>query len=259
VSSVDQQREHFESIADTYFDARQHPNHLLFKKLMWELFFKRNGHVLHEGANVVEPMCGYSEGKAILEQHCGGNFEYTGFDFSDSIVERAKASYPSADIFVQDVTKFEGHEQYDLMILIGGLHHVYAHVSSVMTRLVSALKPGGYMINLEPTQNNPVYRSVRQRIYRKNDLFDDETEQAFDLSELNHLYRDAGLVIQDQMFPGLMAYIMYYNPDAFPALNRGSSMAVRSLFALERKFYRSWLARKFSFATLSLLAKPNTT
>ncbi len=259
MSSVDQQREHFESISDTYFDARQHPNHLLYKKLMWELFFKRNGHVLHDGEKVIEPMCGYSEGKAILEQHCGKTFDYTGFDFSKSIIDRAKKNYPSADIYVQDVTKFEGHEQYDLMILIGGLHHVYAHVSSVLERLVSALKPGGYMINLEPTQNNPVYGWVRRRIYRKNELFDDETEQAFDLPELNHLYRDAGLSIQDQIYPGLMAYIMYYNPDAFPALNRGSSKVVRAVFALEKKFYRSWMARKLSFATLSLLAKKNTT
>jgi SAM-dependent methyltransferase len=255
VNSVDQQRKHFESISDKYFDARQHPNHLLYKKLVWELFFKRNSYVLHDGAKVIEPMCGYSEGKAILEDHCGKDFEYTGFDFSRPLVDRAKEKFPTANIYVQDVTKFAGQGQFDLMILIGGLHHVYAHVSSVLRKLATVLKPGGYLINLEPTQNNPAYRLLRQRIYRNNDLFDDETEQAFDLPELNNLYRDAGLVIQDQMFPGLLAYIMYYNPDAFPALNIGSSKTVRFLFALERAFYRSWLARKMSFATLSLLQK----
>ena len=255
MNSVDQQRKHFESISEKYFDARQNPNHLLYKQLICEQFFKRNSFVLQHGAKVIEPMCGYSEGKAILEDHCRSDFEYTGFDFSRPLVERAKEKFPSANIYVQDVTKFEGQEQFDLMILIGGLHHVYAHVSLVLKRLSSALKPGGYLINLEPTQNNPVYRWVRQRIYKKNDLFDDETEQAFDLSELNDLYCDAGLVIRDQMYPGLLAYIMYYNPDAFPALNIGSAKAVRSLFALERAFYRSWLARKMSFATLSLLQK----
>ena len=255
MSTVDRQREHFESISDAYFSARQHPNHLLYKKLMWELFFKRNGYVLQDGAKVIEPMCGYSEGKAILEHHCGKKFKYTGFDFSKSLVDRAKKKYPSANIYVQDVTRFEGQEKYDLMILIGGLHHVYAHVSSVMERLVTALKPGGFMVNFEPTQNNPVSRWARKRIYRKNDLFDDDTEQAFDLSELNNLYVEAGLVIRDQIYPGLMAYILYYNPDAFPALNIGSAKAVRSLFALEKKFYRGWVARKLSFATLSLLEK----
>lgn len=255
MNSVDQQRKHFESISETYFDARQHPNHLLYKQLIWDLFFKRNSYVLRDGANVIEPMCGYSEGKAILEGHCGKEFEYTGFDFSRPLVERAKEKFPAANIYVQDVTKFEGQAQFDLMILIGGLHHVYAHVAPVLQKLATALKPGGYLINLEPTQNNPVYRLVRQRIYQKNDLFDDDTEQAFDLPELNGLYRNAGLSIRDQMFPGLLAYIMYYNPDAFPALNIGSAKMVRTLFALEKIFYRSWLARKMSFASLSLLQK----
>lgn len=255
MSSVDRQRKHFESISETYFDARQNPNHLLYKQLIWDHFFKRNSYVLQDGAKVIEPMCGYSEGKAILEAHCGNDFEYTGFDFSRPLVERAREKFPGAKIYVQDVTKFEGQEQFDLMILIGGLHHVYAHVSLVLKRLSGALKPGGYLINLEPTQNNPVYRWVRQRIYKKNDLFDDETEQAFDWHELDALYRDAGLVLRDQMYPGLLAYIMYYNPDAFPALNLGSARAVRFLFGLEKAFYRSWLARKMSFATLSLLQK----
>lgn len=255
MSSVEQQRAHFESISDTYFSARQHPNHLQYKKLIWELFFRRNNELLRDGQNVIEPMCGYAEGKAILEEHCRRRFEYTGFDFSKSLVNRAKKNFPSANIFVEDVTKFEGKEEYDLLILIGGLHHVYAHVSSVMKRLVSAIKPGGYMINLEPTQNNFLYRWARQRIYRKNDLFDEETEQAFDLPELNRLFLDAGLTIQDQIYPGLVAYIMYYNPDAFPALNIGSEKTVRMFFALEKHFYGSWAAGKMSFATLSLLRK----
>jgi len=255
VDTVDQQRKHFESISDTYFNARQNPNHLLYKKLMWECFFQKNRHVLSEGAKVIEPMCGYSEGKAILESHCAVSFEYTGFDFSESLVARAKEQFPEADIFVQDVTKFDGEEQFDLMILIGGLHHVYAHASSVMKKLAGALKPGGYLINFEPTQNNFAYRLARQRIYKKNALFDDETERAFDAPELDALYRNAGLVIKDQIYPGLLAYIMYYNPDAFPALNIGSSKMVRFLYGLEKPFYRSWLARKLSFATLSLMQK----
>lgn len=255
MNSVDQQREHFESISEAYFDARQHPNHLLYKKLMWGFFFQKNHRVLGGGEMVIEAMCGYSEGKAILEEHCLKDFEYTGFDYSESLVEKARKNFPNANIYVQDVTRFEGNEQYDLMILIGGLHHVYAHVSTAMKCLSSALKPGGYMINLEPTQNNPLYRLARKKIYKENPLFDSETEQAFDLSELNNIYNQAGFKIEDQLYPGLLAYIMYYNPDAFPALNIGHLSTVKMLFNVEKYFYRSWLAMRFSFATLSLLKK----
>jgi len=255
MSSVDRQREHFESIAKTYFDARQHPNHLLYKKLMWGFFFRKNSHLLEGGEMVIEAMCGYSEGRAILEEHCLKDFEYTGFDYSEALVEQAKSIFPNANIYVQDVTRFEGNEQYDLMILIGGLHHVYAHAFTTMKRLSSALKPGGYMINLEPTQNNPLYRFARKKIYQNNPLFDYKTEQAFDLPELNRIYSLAGFEIEDQLYPGLLAYVMYYNPDAFPALNIGRLGTVKMLFNLEKNFYRSRLAMRFSFATLSLLKK----
>lgn len=256
MSTVEQQRKHFESISDKYVIARQHPNHLLYKTLMWRTFFERNPQVVKNGMKVIEPMCGYSEGKSILQEHCGETFEYTGFDFSRPLVERARQTFPKADIYVQDVTRFEGEGNFDLMILIGGLHHVYAHVSSVMEKLSAALKPGGFFINLEPTQNNRLYRWVRSKIYHENELFDEETEQAFDLNELNGLYRRAGLEIRDQMYPGLLAYIMYYNPDAFPGLNVGSLRAVRGIHALERPFYHTRLARYFSFATLTLLQAP---
>jgi len=252
---VDQQREHFEDISDKYYRARQNPNHLLYKSLFWSSFFDPHQDILFDGASVIEPMCGYSEGKAILEEHCKKSISYSGFDFSETLVQRAKEKFPSAHIFVQDVTKFESDAQYDILILIGGLHHVYAQAGPVMERLVDAIKPGGHMIILEPTQNNFVYRRVRQRIYRSNPLFDDETERAFDLNELNEIFHQAGLVIKDQMYPGLLAYTLYYNPDAFPALNIGSDKFVRFLYRLEKKLYRSWLARKLSFATLSLLVK----
>jgi hypothetical protein len=58
------------------------------------------------------------------------------------------------------------------------------------------------------------------------------------------------------MYPGLAAYVLYYNPDAFPALNFGGPETVRRLFALERPFLRSAAARTLSFATLSLWRKP---
>ena len=253
--SVDQQQQHFESISDEYFEARQQPNHLYYKALFWKYFFARNRDVLGKDSNVIEPMCGYSEGKKILEEFCESRFSYTGFDFSPKLVDRARKAFPNANIYVQDVTTFESNTQYDLMILIGGLHHVYAHVSSVMEKLVAAIKPGGYMINLEPTQNNFFHRWIRQRIYRDNDLFDDETEKAFELKELNSLFRNSGLEIEDQIYPGLLAYVMYYNPDAFPGLNIGSEKLVKLLFEVERPLYGGWLARKSSFATLSLLRK----
>ena len=178
---------------------------------------------------------------------------------SRPLVEEAGRRLPGCRIFVQDVTRFEAQGQFDLVILIGGLHHVHAQSAEVLRRLCSALKPCGCLINFEPTQNNSIARAVRDRVYRRNTLFDAQTERGFDLSELNALYQGAGFQIVDQAFPGLLAYVLYYNPDAFPALNRGGVGLVRMLYALERRFYRSAPARWASFATLTLLTRRDST
>lgn len=255
MGDVERQRAHFESISERYLAARGSASHLALKSLLWADFLSRNAGRLASVRRVLEPMCGYGEGKAILEAVLGHRFEYVGFDYSRPLVEEAGRRLPGCQIFVQDVTRFEAQAQFDLVILIGGLHHVHAQSAEVLGRLSRALKPGGLMIGFEPTQNNAVTRAIRERVYRSNSLFDAQTERGFELRELNALYDAAGLRIVDQAYPGLLAYVLYYNPDAFPALNRGGVGLVRWLYALERRLYRSAPARWASFATLTLLER----
>jgi len=251
----EQQREHFESVSARYFNARQHENHLLLKKLLWDHFLAGKAHILPEGADVLEAMCGYSEGKSILEARFPHRFAYSGFDYSRQLVERAQQRFPGARIFVADATRFEEPDSCDLLILIGGLHHVYRHTDDVLARLYRAVRPKGHFINFEPTHNNFVFRKLRERIYARNSLFDADTERAYELEELNAAYRRAGFRIEDQIYPGLLSYVLYYNPDAFPRLNLGGARSVRTAFEVDRPFFRSWPGRHLSFATLSLLAK----
>ena len=259
MDEVERQRAHFESISQHYLTARASANHLTLKALLWNDFLTRNARRLGRVEQVLEPMCGYGEGKAILEAGLGTTFEYVGFDYSRPLVEEASRRLPGSRIFVQDITRFEAQAQFDVVMLIGGLHHVHAHSLEVLRRLSNALKPGGCMISFEPTHNNAIARRVRERIYRRNALFDAQTERGYDLAELNTLYAGAGLDILDQAFPGLLAYVLYYNPDAFPALNRGGVGLVRALYALERRLYRSAVARWASFATLTLLERRDHT
>jgi len=74
---------------------------------------------------------------------------------------------------------------------------------------------------------------------------------------LSAFFTDAGLAPKDLCFPGLSAYVLYYNPDAFPKLNLGGKKLVKTLFNLDRLFLRNTIGRVFSFATLSLWQKPS--
>jgi hypothetical protein len=95
-------------------------------------------------------------------------------------------------------------------------------------------------------------RAIRRSIYRRNSLFDAESEQAFDLGALHTVFRAAGFEVVDEVSAGLLSYVLHYNPDAFPRLNVGGERTVRAAFALDALLWRTWVARQVSFATISL-------
>jgi hypothetical protein len=124
-------------------------------------------------------------------------------------------------------------------------------------RVSAAVRPGGYLLSFEPTDGNPLFRWVRETIFQRDDLFNEQTERAFAVKELFSLFEGAGLERDEVAWPGLASYGLYFNPDTFPALNLGGERAVRTVFALDRPFFRTPIGRFFSFATLSFWRRPD--
>jgi SAM-dependent methyltransferase len=255
-TDIEQQREHFNNIAKKYFEARKHPNHLTLKHLIWNHFFIRNQNLKTQVKSVIEPMCGMAEGYEILKDNLQIDFQYLGFDYSENMVEIAQNYRPNLRVEWGDVSTFKSPiAPVDLIILIGGLHHVFSRARSVIENLATSVKSGGYFLNFEPTHNNLIARSIRKQIYEKNDLFDNDTEQGFEFVDLTKHFEAAGFEKVDEVYPGLLAYVLYYNPDAFPQLNVGGNRIVKSLFWLDRLIWSNWIGRKFSFATITLWRK----
>jgi ubiquinone/menaquinone biosynthesis C-methylase UbiE len=253
ISSIERQREHFDQISKKYSESRKNPNHLLLKDLIWRSFFDGKNKLVGTEIKLLEPMCGMGEGLHIVKNYLQKDVHYTGFDYSEEMVKIARELNPGQNIQACDATTYDNQGAlYDWIVLIGGLHHVYAQAESVVSRLSRALPSGGYFLNFEPTQNCWLTRKAREYIYGTNSLFDEETERGFELKDLDAMFENAGFEKVDQVFPGLLSYILYYNPDAFPALNLGGGSAVRAAFSLDRVFWRTWLAKKLSFATITL-------
>lgn len=257
-SLVEKQREHFNGIAATYYAARRGANHLAVKDLIWRAFLADKAELYKPGMTVLDAMCGHADAFGLLSRHIGPDIAYSAFDYSDEVVAQVRRDSPRLDVWQADATAFRPSRQFDLVVLIGGLHHVHHEADNVMARLAGAVRPGGHFLSFEPTHGNPLSQRVREAIYRRNTLFDADTERGFSTRELFAMIGAAGLQRVDAIYPGLLAYILYYNPDAFPKLNVGNTAAVRRLFALERPFLRSPLARTLSFATLSFWRKPGT-
>lgn len=255
MNKVDQQNEHFQTISQEYYAARKSKNHLKYKKLMFHYMFSSIAVNKKRKLLVLEPMCGYGEGEKIVRAYLTRNFEYEGFDYSDTLIHKAKEKRPRLNIYKQDVTKFNPTKQYDIIILLGGLHHVPDYAESICRNLSGSLRKGGIFINFEPTNNNVFIKIVRNMIYRKNHLFDEETERAFSLKQYNRMFIKNGFQIKKQYYPGLLGYILYYNPDAFPLLNVGSEKTVKRIFNAEKRLYDHLFGKLFSFCTFSIFVK----
>ncbi|MDR1379562.1 MAG: methyltransferase domain-containing protein [Synergistaceae bacterium] len=256
-SLVQHQQEHFDKIAREYHEARDNPRSDLLKKNIWKAAF-RNARLwnLSDPVKVLEAMCGSADGYKILQDNLRLDFEYHGFDYSKEMIHYAQKKYPFLSFSIQDVTSYISEETYDLIILIGGLHHVYSNVDRAIRNLSGVLKKGGIFINFEPTNNNYFLKKIRSSIYKNNALFDDSTEKAFETPELRRLFLNHDLKAIDTLYPGLLAYILWYNPDAFPFLNHGYLKMVSLLSSLEdRCLWRTCLAYYMSFATLTIYKK----
>lgn len=252
---VEKQREHFNSIARKYLKGKEDPRFLKLQKLIWKrVFDSLPSEFYKRKVSVLEPMCGYAEGLKALSR-TNLNIDYSGFDYSEEIVNHLKLTSPDINIFHGDVTKFNTSQKYDIIILIGGLHHIPNFAKQAVNNLSGCLNSGGVFINFEPTHGNPISKLVRQYIYKKNAIFDDDTERDFSVKELESFFKEAGLTSQFKFYPGLLAYILYYNPYAFPLLNKGSEKTVEKIFNLEKVFYETFVGRCLSFCTLTVWRK----
>ena len=254
---LERQRGHFNSIADRYHEARQGQNHLYLKQRMWRDVFAGFDDFRGRHIDVLEPMCGFCDGFDIVSSHLTTNFSYKGFDYSDSVVETVRRERPGIDVSQADATRYRPPENaFDLIVIIGGLHHTPLDAARIVTNLAPALRSGGIFVNFEPTHGNPIFKKVRDRIYRDNSLFDEQTERAFPVSGLVDMFEQTGLKLRKILYPGLLSYVLYYNPDAFPFLNVGGRGLVDATYSLDKLFYRNDIGRTLSFATLSIWRKP---
>lgn len=254
---IERQKEHFEEISKIYFETRQsYQNHILFKELMWRYFANKvKRFFTGRKYKCLEPMCGFGEGYKILKNYFFLDIDYKGFDYSELMVKIANEKFPDLDIVHGNILDYSDSQKYDLIILIGGLHHVYKFANDALKNINKIIKKGALFISFEPTHNNHFIKKVREQVYKKNNFFDYNTERGFDLDELNNIFIENGYQKLEQIYPGLLGYCLYYNPDAFPKLRVGNEKIVKIIFNFERLFYHNYIGKLFSFSTLTLWRK----
>ncbi len=253
------QQKHFDQIATEYLGSRSGEKHIAYKRQWWQYIYKKLVRYLprEEEVACLDAMCGNAELSLFLSNKIG-EIKIDAFDYSDKMVEAAKdkaRGNPKISVIQKDILKLNDKDKYDLVIIAGGLHHVPDNVELVLRSVNSALKPGGVFLNIEPTHNNVLWRIVREKLYRSNDLFDASSERAFRLGDYNALLRQQGFEIVYQNYPGLLGYVLYYNPDAFPKLSVALPISSGAFSKFDLFLGNTWIGKYFSFATWTIARK----
>lgn len=258
------QKEHFDAVAGNYSLTRlSDANYARFKRMLWKYVFKNIRIPRSRSLSILEPMCGLCDGLDILCENNISVGSYDAFDYSDSMVLNALELAPSKakrygipieslNIYSADICSFESSKKYDLIILLGGLHHVYAHTNIALRRIAESIKKGGLFISFEPTHANPISQAIREKIYSSNYFFDDQTESGYRLKDYNSHILSSGFRIKKQIYPGLLLYCLLYNPDAFTSLPVLPGPVINTLFCIENNLYASPIGKYLSFATITL-------
>lgn len=259
MNDIERQRNHFEKIAEKYFLARNNANSQEMKKAIWEFFFiffnDYMGQKDKSSLSILEAMCGTVDSYEFFTKMFPFQFSFEAFDYSKNMLAFAKKLHPSLHIFCEDICKIKFENLYDIVLVIGGLHHVYSNIDLAISNISKSMSPDGIFISFEPTNNNIITRFIRNVTYKTNNLFDNKTERAFTTTSLDALAQKHGLKKIFQFYPGLISYILWYNPDAFPFLNIGSVKMVQNVISIEKKFWTTPFARYCSFATFTCYRK----
>ena len=185
--SENHQKVHYENIIDTYDEHYYDQTSMLYRqkyiyKYMWENLDKT---VIKD---VAEVACGSGANSLSLREHIP-NANYTGFDISPTACRNYKNT-TGGDAIELDITiPHNFTKKYDLIFVVGGIHHCVADLQQTLNNIAMMLKANGKFIMMEPSS---LYflETVRKKWYKLDKYFDDENEHALNHDELFEMVKE---------------------------------------------------------------------
>ncbi len=142
--------------------------------------------------HVMEVGCGAGFAATYLEGHYA---HYVGIDHSERLIELARRfnCHANAEFLATSIQQFEPRQQFDVIFMIGVLHHL-EDCAAVLPELVQMLRPGGWLAVNEPVRGNPLIGMARRTRKRMDkDYSDDQIEMS--RNEVREAFVQAGLEV----------------------------------------------------------------
>lgn len=181
------EKEHFDSIASQYVKKDIFPPSRAARRLRVKQTVSGIGDPAP--SDILEIGCGAGYASEYLK---GLYKSFTGIDFSGALIDLAGSIHkgPDVEFLKADLYKFESGKKFDLIILIGVLHHM-VDIPLALKVCRGLLKPGGVIVVNEPQDANILVGLVRKFRSKFDKAYSSDQEE-LNRRELVKLFGDAG-------------------------------------------------------------------
>lgn len=187
-SKVQKDQSLFNRIAENYAKKDISESSRIARKLRLKQTLTRVN--VNNDINIIEIGCGAGFAATYLE---GSYRQYTGIDYSEELIKYANSynKKHNRSFITQDFYQFKTKKKYDVLFMIGVLHHM-VEMDSAIKVAYSLIKPGGYLITNEPQKANPFIHFLRI-IRSKLDNSYSEDQDEINQNQLINLFKNTGL------------------------------------------------------------------
>ena len=133
------------SLHDVYQDNAARFDRERDKRLFEKGWLDRFAGMLPKGGRLCDLGCG--SGRPVAEYLIGAGFDVTGVDFAETMIDLAKARFPTARWIVGDMRALNLGERFDGVLGWNSFFHLTAEEQrGVLPRMVAHLKTGGALL-----------------------------------------------------------------------------------------------------------------
>ncbi len=193
-------RELFDGIADTYCRKDLLPAHRQARALRLVQTMSRSR--APDTADLLEIGCGAGFAADYLR---GAYRSIHGIDHSAELVDAARTlnGGPGVTFETADAAAFSSDRRFDLIFMIGVLHHL-EEPASTLRHLTTFLKPSGSIVVNEPSAGNPLIQFARN-IRKRTDSHYSKDQEFYSREGMRAVFEAAGCDIVELVPQGLLS------------------------------------------------------
>lgn len=208
--TLNAQKKHFESIHEEYVaDYDDRFSSYYKEKIIYSYLAREINQKFPTPVRVLEIACGSGANLKALSNFLNSRNKYHGVDISQFAIDDFTKNHGANSGFCADFTGTDLRlpwNDFDVILVIGGVHHMVNHLEKVFLNIRCHLKPTGLAIFVEP--NKLFMNRIRRWWYRRDHFFDDSNEEAISHDDLANSFSHILKPVSVRYFGGLGFFVI---------------------------------------------------